>query len=63
MEQKGQVIQWHPAFLAGMQIELGEETKYLSFESEHQLGKKPLAIDILIKKEKEKEIQKNIKMC
>ena len=50
MEQKEQSIQWHPAFLAGMQIELGEEANHLSFESEHQLGTKPMAIDILIKK-------------
>ena len=60
MEQKEQSIQWHPAFLAGMQIELGEEANHLSFESEHQLGTKPMAIDILIKKEKEREIKKNI---
>ena len=52
MEQKERVIQWHPAFLAGMQIELGEEAKYLSFEAEHQLGTKPMAIDVLIKKKK-----------
>lgn len=60
MEQKEQVIQWHPAFLAGMQIELGEEAKYLSFEAEHQLGTKTMAIDVLIKKEKARMIQKNI---
>ncbi len=60
MEQKEQSIQWHPAFLAGMQIELGEEANHLSFESEHQLGTKPMAIDILIKKEKKREIKKNI---
>ena len=60
MEQKERVIQWHPAFLAGMQIELGEEAKYLSFEAEHQLGTKPMAIDVLIKKEKARMIRKNI---
>ncbi len=60
MEQKEKTIQWHPAFLAGIQIELGDEAKYLSFEAEHQLGTKPMAIDILIKKEKERVIRKNI---
>ena len=25
MEQKEKTIQWHPAFLAGIQIELGDE--------------------------------------
>ena len=45
MEQKEQTIQWHPAFFAGIQIELGT---------------KPMAIDVLIKKEKERRIRKNI---
>ena len=60
MEQKEQTIQWHPAFFAGIQIELGDEAEYFSFEAEHQLGTKPMAIDVLIKKEKERRIRKNI---
>ena len=60
MEQKEQTIQWHPAFFAGIQIELGDEAKYFSFEAEHQLGTKPMAIDVLVKKEKERRIRKNI---
>lgn len=60
MEQKEQTIQWHPAFFAGIQIELGDEAKYLFFETEHQLGTKPMAIDVLIKKEKDRVIRKNI---
>ena len=60
MEQKEQTIQWHPAFFAGIQIELGDEAEYFSFEAEHQLGTKPMAIDVLIKKEKERLIRKNI---
>ena len=44
MEKKEQTIQWHPAFFAGIQIELGDEAKYFSFEAEHQLGTKPMAI-------------------
>lgn len=28
-------LQWHPAFFAGLQIELAEEAHHLSFESEH----------------------------
>ena len=50
MEQKEQTIQWHPAFFAGIQIELGDEAEYFSFEAEHQLGTKPMAIDVLIGK-------------
>ena len=60
MEQKEQTIQWHPAFFAGIQIEVGDEAEYFSFEAEHQLGTKPMAIDVLIKKEKERLIRKNI---
>lgn len=53
--------QWHPAFFAGIQIELGAESKNLIFENEHQLGTKPKAIDVLIvKKEKDVPIRKNI---
>lgn len=55
------VLQWHPAFYAGIQIELQQESDNLIFENEHQLGTKPFGIDVLIvKKEKEKPIQKNI---
>ena len=61
MEQKEQTIQWHPAFFAGIQIELGDEAKYFSFEAEHQLGTKPMAIDILIIKNTEGyKVKKNI---
>ena len=53
-------IQWHPAFDAALQIELGEEAKYLEFDSEHLLSKKPMQIDVLVKNEKHVKIQKNI---
>lgn len=54
-------LQWHPANYAGLQIELTEEQDYLSFEDEHQLGTKPMSIDILIiKNEQEHRIKKNI---
>ena len=58
---KERPLQWHPANYAGLQIELAEEKEFLSFEDEHQLGTKPMAIDILIiKKETEHKIKKNI---
>ena len=50
--QKEEKIQWHPAFDAALQIELGEEAKYLTFEPEHLLSKKPMQIDVLVKNEK-----------
>ncbi len=54
-------LQWHPAFFAGIQIELQEEDSMLTFENEHQLGTKPKEIDVLIiKKDKNAQIQKNI---
>ena len=39
-------IQWHPGFFAGMELEL--KGYHLDFESEHQLTRGPLYIDILI---------------
>ena len=54
-------LQWHPAFYAGLQIELAEEAQYLSFENEHQLGTKPKEIDVLIiKKDPNVVLKKNI---
>ena len=60
MNTEGEKIQWHPAFDAALQIELGEEAKYLTFESEHLLSKKPMQIDVLVKNEKKVKIRKNI---
>lgn len=56
-----EILEWHPAFYAGIQIELAAEANWLTFESEHQLGTKPKEIDVLIiKKEKNYHVQKNI---
>lgn len=58
---KKRLLQWHPAFYAGLQIEFGEEADKFCFENEHQLGSKPKAVDVLIvKKDKDAEIHKNI---
>ena len=58
---EGQLLQWHPAFFAGLQIEFSEEADKLEFENEHQLGTKPMEIDVLIiKKESTEPIHKNI---
>lgn len=60
-QKKEEYLKWHPAFYAGMQIELKEEADNLIFENEHQLGTKTLEIDILIiKKDAGIPIQKNI---
>ena len=58
---KKQKLQWHPAFFAGLQIELKDDADNLIFENEHQLGTKPKEIDILvIKKQKDIPVKKNI---
>ena len=41
------LLQWHPAFYAGIQIEFYTESDKLIFESEHNLSKKPMQIDVL----------------
>ena len=59
--KKRNVLQWHPAVYAGFQVELEEEAERLEFENEHQLGTKPLEIDMLIiKKDVDFPIRKNI---
>ena len=60
-EKVSKNLQWHPAFFAGIQIELEEERDKLIFENEHQLSTKPMEIDVLvIKKHSDVQIQKNI---
>ena len=60
-EKVSKNLQWHPAFFAGIQIELEEEREKLIFENEHQLSTKPMEIDVLvIKKHSDVQIQKNI---
>lgn len=41
-------IQWHPAFVAAMDLEFGENRKDLIFEKEYNLNTKPLEIDLLV---------------
>ena len=41
-------VQWHPGFVSAMELELREYRKYLIFEEEYNLNKKPLEIDLLI---------------
>ena len=54
-------IQWHPGFVAAMDMEFKEDREKLEFESEHNLNRKPLEIDLLvIKKEKDAELGNEI---
>jgi len=60
-DKRKRLLQWHPAFFAGLQIELSEEAEYLFFESEHMLSSRPMQMDVLvIKKDRERQIRKNI---
>ncbi len=58
---KTQNIQWHPAFVGGIELALRRYKMELTFESEHNLSKKPLQMDMLIiKKNLETVIDTNI---
>ncbi len=47
-------IQWHPGFVAAMDLELAENRAHLVYEKEYNLNTKPLEIDLLvIKKDKD----------
>ena len=53
--EKEQRLHWHPAFYAGMQIELQDEADKLTFEEEYLLGKEPLRMDMLLIKKNTKD--------
>ena len=54
-------IQWHPGFVAAMNLELKEYRENLIFEKEYNLNTKPLEIDLLIiKKEASVHISNDI---
>lgn len=41
-------IQWHPGFVAAMNLELGENRADVIYEKEYNLNTKPLEIDLLV---------------
>ncbi len=49
-------IQWHPGFVAAMDLELAENRTDLVYEKEYNLNTKPLEIDLLVIK-KDKDIR------
>ena len=54
-------LQWHPAFLQALQLELLDYKNALQFNYEYQLTTEPLRVDLLvIKKPKDLAIDKNI---
>lgn len=60
-EPKKRLLQWHPGFYAGLQIELDKDAENLEFQNEYQIGTKPKEIDVLvIKKNTKSPVSKNI---
>lgn len=54
-------IQWHPGFVAAINLELAENRDDLIYEKEYNLNTKPLEIDLLvIKKDKDVQITNEI---
>ena len=45
---KDKRIQWHPAFVAAMSLELWQDRDNLMYEKEYNLNTKPLSIDLLV---------------
>ncbi len=43
-------LQWHPAFQSALQIELAKDRPYLEFLPEYSLMRKPMQVDVLIRK-------------
>lgn len=48
---KNTKIQWHPGFVAAINLEMAESRSLLRFHKEYNLNTKPLEIDLLITKE------------
>ncbi len=52
-------IQWHPAFVTGIDLDLNQYRSEMSHEREYNLNTKPLTIDVLIKKHTDIMIEDN----
>ena len=52
-------IHWHPGYYGGVECYLTGEKARLSFETEHQLSKEPLRVDMLIIKKKSAAVIKS----
>ncbi|MDO5405834.1 MAG: 3-isopropylmalate dehydrogenase [Eubacteriales bacterium] len=56
----GNPIQWHPGFQSALQVELQDDSSYLTFEKERNLTQKPLQIDTVIIKKEGHQVSKSI---
>ncbi len=53
------MIQWHPAFVTGIDLDLSKYRNGVVHENEHNLNSKPLSIDVLIRKKVNVRIEDN----
>ena len=53
-------IQWHPAFVAAMQLEFAEDRPFLEFIEEYSLSHAPLRIDLVVIKKKNHAVIQNV---
>ncbi len=53
------IMQWHPAFCSAIELELREDKRILEYEREHNLGKMPLRVDLLVIKKEPGQTIKN----
>lgn len=53
------MIQWHPGFATGLDLDLSKYRNEVAHEIEHNLNTKPLSIDILIRKKTGIKIEDN----
>ncbi len=59
IEEEKVKIQWHPGFIAAMNLEFAKNRKGLVYEREYNLNTKPLAVDLLVIKKNRKEKLEN----
>lgn len=52
-------VQWHPAFCSAVELELRENKEGLEYDREHNLGRKPLQVDLLVIKKSPGETVRN----
>ena len=53
LAEQTEIIHWHPGFYGAVELELKQNKSDLIFESDHQLSKEPLRMDMLIIKKQE----------
>ena len=53
--------QWHPGFVAAVDLEFAKDREFLRYEKEYNLNTKPLSVDLLvIKKNKQEKLENEI---